>query len=69
MNIFKFIGGLLDKSAQAIDESLNVVVTTARTTNKAVGIAEKAVDSMAAEQQQELDAILALSAPPPTKGK
>lgn len=60
MNIFTFIGNILEKSAVAIDETLEVVVVSARTTRKAVSIAEISVDQMVAEQQAELDAILAI---------
>jgi hypothetical protein len=57
MNIFTFIGNILDKAAVAVDETLEVVVVTARTTRKAVSIAELSVDAMVLEQQQELDSI------------
>jgi len=58
MNIFSFIGNVLDKSSVAIDETLNVVVVAARTTRKTVEMAEDAIDILREEQRLEAVALM-----------
>lgn len=61
MNIFKFIGNVLNKSSIAIDKMLDFVVVSAETATETVEIAQISVRTLKAEQQLELDAV---SAPP-----
>ncbi len=48
MNIFKFVGNILDKTEETITDSLSVV-------NNAVGYADDAMSNMRQEQKLELE--------------
>ena len=54
MNIFTAIGTVLASLTNVIVTLCNTGETVARTCNKAAGLAEAAVDQMAAEQAAEL---------------
>ena len=69
MNIFTAIGTVLKSLTSMVVELCNAGESTARVIHKTVSIAEVSVDSLLAEQQQELDEILALASPPPPTNK